>query len=151
MPIRRARPSDLSALLAIESFADDRLSRRSLRYLLAAPNAIFLVFDMRRSILGFSLVALRKGSRLARLYSIAVCHAARGRDFGQALLRAAEAAARQYGASVMRLDVRGRNRRAIALYQRRGYRCFGQIDDYYADGTSALRYEKRLTRITRKE
>jgi ribosomal-protein-alanine N-acetyltransferase len=153
MPIRPASPSDLSALIAIEneSFADDRLSRRSLRYFLAAPNAVFLVFDMRGSVLGYSLVASREGSHVARLYSIAVCRAARGRDFGHALLRAAEAAACQYGASVMRLEVRGRNRRAIALYQRRGYRCVGRIEDYYANGAPALRYEKSLIRITRKK
>ncbi len=153
MPIRPARPSDLSALVAIEneSFADDRLSRRSLRYFLAAPNAVLLVFHMRRSILGYSLVALRKGSRLARLYSIAVCRAARRRDLGHTLLRAAETAARQYGAAVMRLEVRGRNRRAIALYQRRGYRCIGRIEDYYADGAPAQRYEKSLIRIAGKK
>ncbi|HKH80372.1 MAG TPA: GNAT family N-acetyltransferase [Methylovirgula sp.] len=153
MPIRPARASDLAALVAIEneSFVDDRLSRRSLRYFLAAPNTVLLVFDARGSILGYSLVALRKGSRLARLYSIAVCRAARGRDLGNALLRAAEAAARRHGATDMRLEVRGRNRRAIALYQRRGYRCIGQIEDYYADGAPALRYEKSLIRIARQQ
>jgi ribosomal-protein-alanine N-acetyltransferase len=149
MPIRLARLSDLSALLAIEneSFADDRLSRRSLRYFLAAPNAVLLVFELRGSILGYSLVALRKGSEVARLYSIAVRHATRGRDIGHALLRAAEAAARLRGASHMRLEVRRGNRRAIALYMRRNYRCFGRIEDYYADGAPALRYEKQLGRL----
>lgn len=112
MPIRSARPSDLdlSALVAIEneSFADDRLSRRSLRYFLAVPNAIFIVFDMKGSILGHGLVvALRKGLPFRRGFISSVCHAVRGRDFGQALLRSDEAAARQYGASVMRLEVHG--------------------------------------------
>ncbi len=148
MPIRPARSDDLAALLAIEkeSFADDRLSRRSLRYFLVAANAIFLVFEARGSVLGYSLVALRKGSPMAKLYSIAVTRTSRGRALGCVLLRAAEAAARRHGAGVIRLEVRSRNRRAIALYEAQGYRKFGRIEDYYADGAPALRYEKSLIR-----
>ncbi len=44
--------------------------------------------------------------------------------------------------TLMRLEVRSRNRRAIALYERQGYRRFGRIEDYYEDGATALRYEK---------
>jgi len=148
MPIRPARPSDLAALIAIEneSFMDDRLSRRSLRYFLLAKNAAFLVFESRGSIRGYSLIALRKGSHVAKLYSIAVARPGRGRALGRTLLRAAEAAARQRGAAVIRLEVRSRNRHAIALYEGLGYRKFGRIEDYYADGAAALRYEKSVIR-----
>lgn len=152
MPIRRARASDLPVLVAIESesFVDDRLSRRSLRYFLAAPNAILLVVEAGGSVLGYSLVALRKGSRRARLYSIAVARGSRERNFGKTLLQAAEAAARQYEATVMLLEVRSRNRRAISLYEKQGYRRIGRIEGYYADGAPALRYEKSLVRLARK-
>ncbi len=132
--------------MAIENqcFTSDRLSRRSLRYFLAAPNAALLVAQIRGTVAGYSLVVFRKGSAIARLYSIAVDHAFRGRNLGLTLLKASETAARGRGATLMRLEVRSRNRRAIALYEGRGYRRFGRIEDYYEDGATALCYEKIL-------
>ena len=146
MPIREAHPSDLAALVAIENqcFTSDRLSCRSLRYFLAAPNATLLVAEGRHVIAGYSLVAFRKGSAIARLYSIAVDPAFRGRNLGQALLKASEKTARARGATLMHLEVRSRNRPAIALYEQLGYRRFGRITDYYEDGATAFCYEKRL-------
>lgn len=146
VPIRKAQTLDLPALVAIEiqCFTSDRLSRRSLRYFLAAPNAALLVAEVRGTVAGYCLVVFRKGSAIARLYSIAVDQLFRGRNLGLALLKAAEKAARDRGARVMRLEVRSRNRRAIALYEGLGYRRFGRIADYYEDGAAAFRYEKTL-------
>ena len=36
------------------------------------------------------------------------------------------------------------NAAAIALYEKWGFRQFGEHEDYYADGAAALRYEKVL-------
>lgn len=146
MAIRRAKRSDLEALVAIETrcFTSDRLSRRSLRYFLCAPNAAIVVAVLEGLTAGYALVSFRKGSRIARLYSIATDPDFRGRGLGLSLLQAAEKVARSCRASAMRLEVRGRNRRAIALYERQGYRRFGRIADYYEDGATALRYEKPL-------
>lgn len=146
MAIRRARRADLAALVAIEtaSFTTDRLSRRSLKYFLAAANARIVVAEIRGVLAGYALVAFRKGSASARLYSIATDPDFRGRNLGVALLRAAEKLARKRGVSSMRLEVRCRNRRAIALYEREGYRRFGRLEDYYEDGAPAFRYEKAL-------
>ncbi len=146
MAIRKAKRSDLEALVAIETrcFTSDRLSRRSLRYFLAAPNAAILVAVFKGIVAGYALVSFRKGSAIARLYSIATDPDFRGRRLGLSLLKAAEKTARQRRARAMRLEVRGRNHRAIALYEREGYRRFGRIADYYEDGATALRYEKPL-------
>ncbi len=146
MPIRKAHRSDLAALVAIENqcFTSDRLSRRSLRYFLAAPNAALRVAEIRGAVAGYALVVFRKGSAIGRLYSIAVDQAFRGRNLGLALLKAGETAARGRGATLMRLEVRSRNRPAIALYEGRGYRRCGRIADYYEDGAAALCYEKLL-------
>lgn len=146
MAIRKAKLSDLEALVAIEArcFTSDRLSRRSLRYFLAAPNAATVVAIFKGIVAGYALVSFRKGSKIARLYSIAIDPDFRGRKLGLRLLKAAEQMARLRRARAMRLEVRGRNRPAIALYEREGYRCFGRIADYYEDGATALRYEKPL-------
>jgi ribosomal protein S18 acetylase RimI-like enzyme len=60
------------------------------------------------------------------------------------MLAACEAEAARRGAESLILEVRADNARAIALYQERDYVKFDTIPDYYEDGTSALRYEKRL-------
>jgi ribosomal protein S18 acetylase RimI-like enzyme len=144
--IRKARPSDIERLCAIEeeAFAADRLSRRSLKALLRRPSAILLVAARAGAIDGYALVLTRRGARAARLYSLAVHPAAAGRGIGSRLLDAAEAAAFASGADRLRLEVRPDNHAAIRLYERRGYRRIGRREPYYADGAPALRYERTL-------
>ena len=100
----------------------------------------------RGALLGKALVFLRAGTDIARLYSIAVADAARGRGIGALLLAAAERAASDRGAQRMRLEVRQDNGAAIQLYERRGYRRIGARERYYEDGAPAWRYEKALAR-----
>ena len=144
--IRRARPGDLSAIAALETatFALDRLSRRSLRYFIASPTASLLLAESGGAVDAYALTAFRRGSDVARLYSIAVLSAASGRGLGRALLAASESDAAGRGATWMRLEVRPDNAAAIRLYQAMGYRQFGSIADYYEDDSLALRFEKRL-------
>lgn len=146
MRIRRGRKSDLGALQAIEDccFTTDRLSRRSLRYFLAAANAVLLVAEVGGEIAGYALIAFRRGSAIARLYSIAIHPDYQGRNLGRTLLKDSEKIARSTGAECMRLEVRARNRRAITLYEAHGYQRFSRIEDYYEDGAAAFRYEKLI-------
>jgi [ribosomal protein S18]-alanine N-acetyltransferase len=146
VPIRAAEPADLPGLVALENeaFASDRLSRRSLRYYISAPTAVLIVSERYGTLAGYSLVAFRKGSLSARLYSLAVGRTYRGLRLGAALLKASEKCARQKAMTELHLEVRIRNRRAIALYEKLGYRCIERIDDYYEDGSPALCYAKSL-------
>lgn len=144
LAIRLASASDLDALVAVEEavFDADRISRRSWRDLLSSKTAIVLVAEAAGQLAGCCVVLLRKGSRKARLYSIA---AAAGRSgVGGRLLAEAEEAARTSGSDFMRLEVREDNLRAIRLYEKSGYSRFGRKPDYYADGAAALRFEKPL-------
>lgn len=142
--IRPAAPSDLAAILAIENaaFAADRISRRGLRAMLASPSVVLLVAEAGGRLVGYCAVLFRSASRNARLYSIAALPGERG--VGRPLLEAAEAAAKARGRSALRLEVRADNARAITLYELSGYRLFGSIPTYYADGATALRFEKAL-------
>jgi len=142
--IRLARTSDLDALLAIEEavFEADRLSRTGYRRLINRASAAVLIAEDKCAVAGCAIVLFRALSKMARLYSIA---AAPGRTgVGRALLDGAERTARQRGASAMRLEVREDNLRAIRLYENSGYRLFGRKLHYYADGVTALRFEKPL-------
>lgn len=147
MNVRPARAGDLDAIDALErrAFDADRLSRRSLRRWLNGDHRAFLVADAGdEGLAGYILVILHRGTRLARLYSIAVDDRFRGRGVGRALILAGEQAAREAGRIDMRLEVRQDNEGAIRLYENLGYVRFGEYEDYYEDHEDAYRYQKRI-------
>lgn len=143
---RIATTDDLPALLALENqcFASDRLTPRSLRWMLAHAHASLLVAQRGGQLMGYALLLFHRGTSLARLYSIAIAPQARGEGLGARLLERAEQCALEHERAYLRLEVRADNPKAIALYERHGYRRFAQVEDYYEDHASALRYEKRI-------
>ncbi len=145
--VRRAELSDLDDLVALEdaTFDSDRMSRAQYRRHLDSASASVLVASANhRRFLGTAVVFYRKGSRVARLYSLASRPEARGKGVGSALLATVEQAARLRGCRELRLEVRIDNATAVRLYERLGYRCLGRIARFYEDGTDAWRYGKRL-------
>jgi ribosomal-protein-alanine N-acetyltransferase len=144
--IREARSTDIDALTRLEAecFASDRLSRRSLASLAKSSSACVLVANDADGTVGYAVVLMRRGGRRARLYSIAVTSMAAGRGIGSGLLSAAEDIARRRGATRLHLEVRADNVKAVALYERAGYRPAGRRLDYYEDGASALLFGRQL-------
>ena len=145
--VRKAIIDDLDAIMDLEqqSFDHDRLGRRSLRHLLTSSSASCLVAEKDGRIVGYVALLFRRGTAVARLYSIAVDPNHRRQGIGPALIKAAEAAAFDHDCLFLRLEVRSDNAAAIALYESRGYRQFGRHLDYYIDHADALRYEKRIS------
>jgi [ribosomal protein S18]-alanine N-acetyltransferase len=143
--IRTAIAEDLPALLALEAqFPGDRLSARQFRRHLDNPRACLRVLLAAGTVGGYALLFMRAGSVAARLYSIAIDPALRGRGAGAALLADAERQAQGAGRTRIRLEVRSDNRSAIALYIRAGFRQFATLEGYYEDGATALRFAKSL-------
>jgi ribosomal-protein-alanine N-acetyltransferase len=144
--VRAAVLDDLDAITKLEydSFPEDRVSRRSLRYFLRAPHRPVIAAFIDNEVVGYALVSLRKGARAARIYSIAVDARFARRGVGLALLQACEKYAWLNGRAALSLEVRYDNAPAIALYEKSDFRPFGEHADYYADGATALRYEKAL-------
>lgn len=144
--IRLATPDDLDALLEIEteSFTTDRLSRASYRRLLRRDSAVVLVYEDEEHarIAGGAVVLFRRGLAAARLYSIAVTRAYRGRGIGTQLVEAALQATLDRGYLALRLEVREDNAEAIQLYERLGFQPAGRVERYYEDGCAALRFER---------
>ncbi len=146
--IRTATLDDLDALLALEQqgFEEDRISRRQFRHLLTRANATVLVkLDEAQALVGNTVVLFSRATSVARLYSLAVAAQARGQGVATALVHAAEQAAWARRRAYIRLEVRKDNARAMALYERLGYRRFGEWVDYYDDHADAWRYEKSLS------
>jgi [ribosomal protein S18]-alanine N-acetyltransferase len=148
--VRDARPGDLDAIarLETESFETDRVSRRSLREFLRAPHRPVIAATIDGELAGYALVSLRKRAKAARIYSLAVGRRFARRGVGRALLQACEGYARRHRRTALTLEVRYDNKSAIALYESCGFRQFGEHADYYADGATALRYEKLLFAVS---
>ena len=144
--IRPARLGDLNGLVVLEnsSFTTDKLSRRSFRHWLTTAHRALLVAEVERVIAGYILIIYHPGTRLARIYSLAVLPEQRGGGIGHALLTAGEQAAQADGRLYLRLEVSVDNLPAIKLYEALGFQKFGLYRDYYQDHKDALRYQKRI-------
>lgn len=145
--VRSALLDDLDALVNLEqaSFMCDKLSQRSFRRYIQSEHSDLLVAIAQNGVLlGYGLVLKRKGTRLARLYSLAVANIARGKGVAKLLLDELELSAAQNERHYMRLEVAKNNTSAIALYEKCGYRIFGEYLDYYEDHSDALRMHKRI-------
>lgn len=144
--IRPATLSDLAPLVALENacFVTDRLSRRSFRHWLSGQHSLLLVAEYNEQLAGYILIIHHPGTRLARIYSLAVSPDMRGLGIAEALILAGEQAAREAGHLYLRLEVNVDNRPAIRLYEKLAYRKFGLYRDYYQDHSDALRYQKRI-------
>ncbi len=144
--VREARSADLGALLDLEqaSFDGDRLSPRQYRHHLQSASARLLIVEDGPRLVGSAVLLFRRGTRVARLYSLAVDPVMRGRGVGRRLLAAAEHAARARDCTRIRLEVRADNRAAQSLYESADFRRCGQRTGYYADGADAWLYQKTL-------
>ncbi|MGZ8226468.1 MAG: peptidase C39 family protein [Methylococcaceae bacterium] len=146
--IRQAQSTDLDDLVKLEnvSFITDRLSRRSFRHWLITEHRALLVAEVMQSVVGYILIIYHPGTRLARVYSLAVLPEYRGAGIAKALLLAGEQAACDDGRLYLRLEVSIDNISAISLYEALGFQKFGLYRDYYEDHKDALRYQKRIRR-----
>jgi ribosomal protein S18 acetylase RimI-like enzyme len=146
--IRNAQLTDLEALVALEKscFETDRLSRRSFKHWISTEHRALLVAETGNTIAGYILIIYHPGTRLARIYSIAVSHQHRGRGIAMQLMSAGEQAANDSGRLYLRLEVSVDNIPAIKLYETLGYQKFGIYRGYYQDHKDAARYQKRIRR-----
>ena len=143
--IRRAVQADIPTLVELEQvFPSDRMDRRSFRHLLQSGNGSVLVYTSNGVTVGDAVVLYRSNSRVARIYSLVVQPAHRGRGIAQQLLQAVEADARAHHSYSLRLEVRPDNAQAQRLYTRAGYVQECRLERFYEDGSPALRFCKTL-------
>ena len=150
--VRDAGIGDLDAIARLEcaSFPEDQVSRRSFAWYLRLPHRPVIAATIGGDLAGYALVVLSKGGRTARIYTIAVDPRFARRGVGAALLAAAEKFAIRHEREALTLEVRYDNAAAIALYEKCGFRPFGEHEDYYEDGATALRYRKKLSPASRR-
>ena len=147
LTLREARMADLNQLEALENatFKSDKISRRSFSGFILGQSSDIYVATLGSQLIGYGVVLYKKGSSLARLYSLAVAKKYKGKGHGKLILKHLEEKAMQKNAAYMRLEVAKSNSAAIALYQNLGYYNFDVKKDYYETHEDALCFEKILT------
>lgn len=144
--LRLATRHDVAALSNIEQqcFSIDNFSSRNFRYLLTKANAYTLVaFEAEQDkLLGYIMLLFRRGTKVARIYSIAAKPARQG--IASHLLQAAEQQALIQHCQIIHLEIRQDNLTSQLFFQRHGYNYFARYEDYYSDKQPALRFKKHL-------
>jgi ribosomal protein S18 acetylase RimI-like enzyme len=144
--IRKATQDDLDQLVNLENqcFTSDKMSRRSYQTLLKKSSADIIIAELNHIIIASATIFYRKNSLTARLYSIAVDNHYRKHGIAAVLCDRVEQLAKQHGCNCITLEVRVDNQPAIQFYKKHLYETFGMYEQFYEDGTDAMRMKKIL-------
>jgi ribosomal protein S18 acetylase RimI-like enzyme len=134
---------DFAPLYAVEEVCflpPLRFSRRQMRRLIHASNAVTWIAEQDGLMCGFAVVEWMRERRgvVAYVQTIEVAPERRGQGVGGELLRRVEGSARAAGTQEIWLHVDAGNAAAIRLYEANGYRIEGRRENYYPPGRAAL-------------
>jgi ribosomal protein S18 acetylase RimI-like enzyme len=149
LSLRTATAADAAGLAALDEAcfpAVDRFSRRVWRHLLGPArrnrSSLTLVAEGEGRLLGSINLLFRRGSSVARLYTLAVHPDARGRGLAKRMLAAVLALAPRR-CRELSLEVRHDNP-ARSLYDAWGMQVVADLPGYYRDGAAGVRMRARL-------
>lgn len=138
--IERATRDDLEDILGIERACfpvGDGFSRRQFLYLIAKANGCFYVIKEHGKAVAYLALLFNDRASIVRIYSIAVRPEARGKHFGDMLMRKAIETAIEKRMRTVSLEVHTGNTVAINMYRKYGFAISGTRKGYYADGSDA--------------
>ncbi len=139
MSIRRAVTGDANALYVLERDLFDEanypLSKKSFYYHIRR-NLLLVAEDSSGEIVGYALALV--GRRRVKLYSLGVAKSHRRGGVARMLLKSLLTQLQQEGLTHTVLEVRCDNLRAMALYEKAGFRIARRLEGFYRDGTDAF-------------
>ncbi|NRQ44100.1 peptidase C39 family protein [Rheinheimera sp. YQF-2] len=146
LSIRNASLPDATTLVALEHkcFTADRISLRSFKRFITEKRSDLLLVERDNKILGYFLLIYRRGTSLARLYSLAVDPDYRKQGIAEFFMLEAEKTAASRRCVLLRLEVRYDNTAAIRLYQKLNYQEFAVKHDFYEDHSDAICMQKQI-------
>ena len=97
-----------------------------------------------RSIIGYSIVNLRKNSKTAYLHSLCIDEKYHGKGYGRKFLEILELESLECSYTTMKLHVKVNNTSAIKLYTNMHYIKYDTVSKYYANGEDAYEMYKNL-------
>ena len=136
--VRPFHPSDLRRVLAIEraGFGEWAWDRNLFAEYARSCGGGFLVALEGDKVIGYCIACVSRGA--ASVESIAVAPAVQGRGAADALLRAALKCLRNQGITRVTLMVKVTNERALAFYEKSGFRKLRRVPRYYEDGADGV-------------
>lgn len=146
LDIRSAELEDVPALFALEQscFDTDRVSVRSFRRFIKDKRSDLFLAEQDGHLAGYFLLIYRRGTSLARLYSLAVDARFRKQGISEFLMQRAERVAAERNCVLLRLEVRYDNAAAIRLYHKLHYHEFALKHDFYEDHSDAICMQKQI-------
>jgi [ribosomal protein S18]-alanine N-acetyltransferase len=155
--LRRYRPSDFDALLAMDQLCFPKTiayGRREMKSYLQSEGSHCIVAEITgsefpdseisRTIAGFILT--ESDAEFAHVITLDVLESYRRQSVGSLLLEAAEREAVFRGITRMYLETATTNKAAIALWKKHGYVETATIKNYYGRGQNAFEMQKQLER-----
>lgn len=144
---RKATYDDLLTIEALENrcFCPvDRFSVASFRRYIQNNNGSIYVdlIEFDGEPMGYAVYFTRNNSKVVRLYSLCISPDYAGRGLGHKYLETRLPKFADY--SVVSLEVRVTNSRAISLYEKLGFQVSAQLPGYYGDGEDGYRMVKVL-------
>lgn len=142
--VRRATRSDLESICQIEdgSFSDPYPRALMVRLLSEHPKGFFVAEISSGEVVGYCVCS--KEGKLAHLISIGVLQEYRRRKVATSLIHALLA---QLGSRIRELwlEVKTANEEAVKFYEGFGFKRVMIIENYYSDGSPALRMRLTLS------
>ncbi|HEY6221341.1 MAG TPA: GNAT family N-acetyltransferase [Candidatus Eisenbacteria bacterium] len=138
--------ADLPQLFALDRICFEpgiAYSREEIRSFLALPTARGLALESGGTVVGFT-IGYRPARRRGSVVTLDVHPDWRQRGAGRSLLSALVDRLERDGAREITLEVDVGNRRAIAFYERFGFRTVARLPGYYGAGRDANEMELRL-------
>ena len=144
--IRPASPADLQGICLIEdnSFSDPYPRHLLNRLIDESGNTFLVAEEAPGNLIGYCVSSIE--GRLAHLISIAVLTKVRRKGVATALLRNLIEYLGGQGVDELWLEVKEGNREAIRLYGKFGFASMMILENYYSDGSSALRMRMSLNK-----
>ena len=151
MAFRDAKPSDLDALLALETACyppNQAYSRDEYRYSLGVAKAVNVLWEEGGAVTGFVGAFHHRTWRVGHIYTVNVHPSQRGRGLGVRLMEECHRRLAALGMERVILEVNVENASAIRLYEKCGYVQRQRLPDYYTQyaNNDAFLYERALAR-----
>jgi len=154
--VRRCDRDDINAVVGINAATlPEHYSDYFYFEILSEFPETFLVAELAGAVVGYIMCRIEYGfSHLRKLglahkghvISVAVLEEHRGKGIGTGLITTAHEEMAKKSASECYLEVRVTNLRAMALYEKLGYKVTSRLEAYYKDGEPALLMATALVR-----
>lgn len=137
---------DIKEIVKLENecFNKDITTELQYKLLLKRNTVTIYGLELKDELISMAVVIYKNKKQASRIYSFCVKPSFREKNIGTAMLTTIEYAILKKGYTSLYLEVSEKNILAYDFYIKRGYTIIGKYDNFYEDGSSAIRMGKLL-------